>query len=269
MGLCYPIGEHAFSSYKEPFLSRVTPLYEMQQVDTALQSRVTRMRQIDEGMADSPELLAARAATEEAARNLAQEQDRLRKASHAVEDTAKRIKTQDKRLYDGSIKNPKELGQVQEEVGHLKARLKQLEDEMIDLMLSVERLEETSREKQEALEAVEQEREQYRAGLTEEKDKLLQQAKVLQVKRQRFVNEVPWADLQTYERLRRAKGGSAVTEVRDGTCRSCGGRVPVTLVRAARSDADFAHCPTCGRMLYPSGDLKFQEFDHNLDNVDR
>jgi predicted nucleic acid-binding Zn-ribbon protein len=220
-------------------------------------------------MADSPDLIAARAAAEEAARYLAAEQDRLRKASHVVEDTANRIKVQDKRLYDGSIKNPKELGQVQEEVGHLKSRLKQQEDEVIDLMLEVERAEEASREKQDALEAVEQEAQQYRAGLSEEKDKLLQQAKVLQVKRQRFVNEVPWADLQTYERLRRAKGGVAVIEVRDGTCRGCGGRVPVSVVRAARSDTEFAHCPTCGRMLYPSGDLKFHEFDHNLDNVDR
>jgi uncharacterized protein len=250
-------------------LSRVTPLYELQHVDSALQSRVTRMRQIDEGMADSPELLAARSLAEEAARFLADQHDRLRKASEAVDDTSKRIKTQDKRLYDGSIKNPKELGQVQEEVSHLKARLKQQEDDMIDLMLSVERAEEASREQQAALEAVEQETEQYRAGLMEEKDKLLQQAKVLQVKRQRFVNEIPWADLQTYERLRRAKGGIAVVDVRDGTCRGCGGRIPANLLRAARSDTEFAHCPTCGRMLYPLGDVKFHEFDHNLDNVDR
>ena len=208
-------------------MSRVTPLYELQQVDSALQSRVARMRQIDEGMADSPELLAARSAAEEAASYLAGLQDRLRKSSEAVDDTSRRIKTQDKRLYDGSIKNPKELGQVQEEVQHLKARLKQQEDELIDLMLSVERAEEVVREKQAALEAVEQETAQYRAGLTEEKDKLLQQAKVLQVKRQRFVNEVVWADLQAYERLRRAKGGNAVSEVRDGKCAGCGSRVPI------------------------------------------
>lgn len=250
-------------------MSRVTPLYELQQIDGALQSRVARMRQIDERMADSAELLAARSAAEEAARLLAQEQDRLRKASQAVDDTSNRIKMQEKRLYDGSIKNPKELGQVQEEVGHLKARLKQQEDEVIDLMLSVDHSEEVSREKQAALDAVEQESRQYRAGLSEEKDKLLQQAKVLQVKRQRFVNEIPWADLQVYERLRRAKGGVAVADVREGKCGGCGARVPVNVLRAARADGDFAHCPTCGRMLYPIGDVRFQEFDHNLDNVDR
>lgn len=250
-------------------MSRVAPLYELQQVDTALQSRVSRMRQIDESMADSPELLAARADAEDAAGYLADLQDRLRKASEAVDETSRRIKTQDKRLYDGSIKNPKELGQVQEEVGHLKTRLKQQEDELIDLMLSVERAEEASREKHAALEAVEHDTEQYRAGLTEEKDKLLQQAKVLQVKRQRLVKEGVWADLQTYERLRRAKGGHAVSEVRDGKCGGCGVRVPVNVVRAARADTEFAYCPTCGRMLYPIGDLRFQEFDHNLDNVDR
>ncbi|HEX8219201.1 MAG TPA: hypothetical protein VF914_08305, partial [Chloroflexia bacterium] len=79
-------------------MSRVAPLYELQQVDTALQSRVSRMRQIDESMADSPELLAARADAEDAAGYLADLQDRLRKASEAVDETSRRIKTQDKRL---------------------------------------------------------------------------------------------------------------------------------------------------------------------------
>lgn len=250
-------------------MSRVTPLYELQLVDSALQSRVARMRQIDDSMADSPELLAARSAAAESANYLAAEQARLRKASQAVDDTSIRIKSQEKRLYDGSIKNPKELSQVQEEVGHLKARLRQQEDEVIDLMLALEHTEEANREKQEALDRIEKESRQYRDGLMEEKDKLMQQAKVLQVKRQRHVAEMPWADLQAYERLRRAKTGVAVAEVRDGRCSECHVQVPVNVLRAARTSEGFTNCPTCGRILYPLGDMKFSAFDHDLDNIDR
>lgn len=250
-------------------MSRVTPLYELQLVDTALQSRVSRMRQIDESMADSPELLAARSAAAEAANFVAAEHARLRKASQTVDDTSSRVKSQEKRLYDGSIKNPKELSQVQEEVGHLKTRLRQQEDEVIDLMLALEQAEETNRTKQAALDALEKESRQYRAGLLEEKEKLMQQAKVLQVKRQRHVTEMPWADLQAYERLRRARAGVAVAEVREGRCSECHVQVPVNVLRAARTGDGFTNCPTCGRILYPLGDMKFSAFDHDLDNIDR
>ncbi len=33
-------------------------------------------------------------------------------------------------MYDGSVKNPKELGQMQEEVAHLKERIKSLEEQV-------------------------------------------------------------------------------------------------------------------------------------------
>ena len=42
-------------------MSRIGPLYDLQQIDTGLDTRVARMRQIDEQMSDSPELMAARA----------------------------------------------------------------------------------------------------------------------------------------------------------------------------------------------------------------
>jgi len=250
-------------------MSRISHLYDLQQIDTALESRVARMRQIDGQMADSPELIAARTSYEEASARLANEQARLKKASKDAEDTSTRIRTQEKRLYDGSIKNPKELGQVQEEVGHLKARLKEQEDAVIDAMMAVEEAEAVRQSCQDDLDKVSQDWQKYKDGLVEEKDKLLSQAKVLQVKRQRAVAELPWADLQTYERLRRAKAGVAVAAVKEGLCGGCHVGVPAHILRLARSSEEFVSCPSCARLLYPVGAVKFEEFNHDLDNINR
>ncbi len=250
-------------------MSRITPLYELQQIDSALVSRVARMREIDEQMHDSPRLLAARAEAAEAAELLGGEQARLKQASYTVDDAAGRIRTQDSRLYSGNIKNPKELRQVQEDLVHLKERQRDQEERVIELMLLVEELEESFRLKQEAMDAVEKEEEQYRMGLMEEKDKLVSQAKVLQVKRQRSIDEVPWADLQAYERLRKTKSGLAVAEVRDGLCGGCHVGVPASVLRPARVGSDLVLCPSCGRILYPLGAIEFRAFDHDLDNVDK
>src|SRR5439155_24786612 len=109
-------------------MSRISQLFDLQQIDSSLDRRVTRMRQIDEQTVDSAELVAARAVLGENRITLARLQAALKQLSHEAEDISTRIKAQDKRLYDGKIKNPKELSQVQEEVDHLKSRLKSLED---------------------------------------------------------------------------------------------------------------------------------------------
>ena len=250
-------------------MSRASQLYDLQEIDSGLDSRVARMRHIDEGMSDSEEMIAARAANDAAATTLSREQADLKRLSREADEASVRLKTLERKMYDGSIKNPKELAQMGEEVTHLKARLKSLEDGTLDAMLATEAAEEAKAEAQKRFDDVAKEQELYHAGLVEEKDKLMSQAKVLQVKRQRAITELPWADLQAYERLRRAKGGVAVVAVRGGVCGGCHAGIPVTITRQARVPTELTSCPTCGRILYPLGESKYEAFDHNLDNVDK
>jgi uncharacterized protein len=250
-------------------MSRISQLFDLQQIDSSLDRRVARMRQIDEQMVDSPELIAARAAQGEARASLARRQAALKQLSRDAEDLSIRLKTQEKRLYDGKIKNPKELSQVQEEVEHVKSRLKSLEDSILEAMLEVEEVEALAASRNGNLGKIEQDSKQFQAGLLEEKDKLTEQAKVLQVKRQRAIADIPWADLKAYESMRRTKAGVAVSAVQRGLCGGCHVAVPAHVLRIARSSSDLTPCPSCGRMLYPVDEVKFKEFDHGLDNIAR
>jgi uncharacterized protein len=250
-------------------MTRIAQLYDLQQIDAGIDTRVARMRQIDVQMADTEDMVAARSAFESATSSLTGEQARLKQLSHENEEAGGRLRSLEKKMYDGSVKNPKELGQIQEEVTHLRDRVKDLESRTLDAMMSVEQMEEVQTEAQRQLDAATREQEQFHAGLLEEKDKLLNQAKVLQVKRQRAITDLPWGDLQAYERLRRSKGGLAVVAVRNGLCGGCHIAVTAATLRQARSGDNLATCPTCGRILYPVGEVKYEEFDHNLDNVDR
>jgi uncharacterized protein len=250
-------------------MSRISQLFDLQQIDSSLDRRVARMREIDAQMGDSPELVAARAAHDEARALLARHQAGLKHHTHDAEDVAIRLKMQEKRLYGGSIKNPKELSQVQDEVNHMKSRIKALDDSILDAMLEVEEAEARAASRKSDLERLDGDQQQFQAGLLEEKDKLTEQARVLQVKRQRAIADIPWADLQAYERLRRARGGVAVAAVHQGLCGGCHVSVPAHVLRTARSSSEFTLCPSCGRILYPVDEVKFKEFDHGLDNIAR
>jgi predicted nucleic acid-binding Zn-ribbon protein len=250
-------------------MSRTVPLYNLQQIDSALNSRVARMREIDSQMEDSAELVATRTAHETAQALHATAHATLKKLAHEAEENTARLRAQEKRLYGGSIKNPKELSQVQEEVEHLKLRSKQQEDAVIEAMMAAEEAEEIEQARSAELEQVSEAWQKFKNGLLEEKETLMAQAKVLQVKRQRAISEMPWADLQVYERLRRSKAGVAVAEVREGLCAGCHVAVPSHVLRLARSSEDFVMCPTCARIIFPVGGIGFKEFDHDLDNINR
>ncbi len=250
-------------------MSRTVSLYNLQRIDTALNSRVARMREIDGLMGDSPEIIAAKAAHDEADAQHTAAHATLKKLAHESEESTTRLRSQEKRLYDGSIKNPKDLSQVQEEVDHLKTRSRQQEDDVIDAMLAAEEAETVVQARNAELEQVSDAWQKFKNGLLEEKDTLMAQAKVLQVKRQRAITELPWADLQVYERLRRTKAGLAVAEVRDGLCSGCHVAVPSHVLRLARSSEDFVLCPTCARIILPVGGIGYKEFDHDLDNINR
>src|SRR4051794_410215 len=107
-------------------MSRTSQLFDLQQIDSNLDRRTARLRRIEEDMVDTPALLAARQVHQEARDLLTSRQAQLRDITHEAEDTSARARTQEKRLYDGSVKNPKELAQIQEEVSHLKDRIRSL-----------------------------------------------------------------------------------------------------------------------------------------------
>ena len=149
-------------------MSRTSALYELQQIDSGLDSRVARMRQIDERMSDSEELASARVQYEEIAERLAQEQAKLKALSHDSEEAGSRLRVLDRKMYDGSVKNPKELGQMQDEAAHLRVRVKSLEDSALDMMMTIEETEDLEAEARKHLEGVQQEHELFHSGLVEE-----------------------------------------------------------------------------------------------------
>jgi predicted nucleic acid-binding Zn-ribbon protein len=58
------------------------------------------------------------------------------------------------------------------------------------------------------------------------------------------------AGLTIYEKLRRQKGGVAVTGVVDDTCQTCGVMLVYRLIREAEDDTKLSYCESCGRIIY-------------------
>ena len=152
-------------------------------------------------------------------------------------------------MYGGSVKNPKELQDLQKDIASLKKHLVTLEEHELEAMLFLEKAEEI-------LQSAKTELELLQARRGSEHKKLIEDQSALSIEIERLTEERSAAStpiesqlLQAYESLRHDKRGVAVTEIADNACSSCGADLGAALLQSARS-SKLAYCPTCGRILY-------------------
>lgn len=71
----------------------------------------------------------------------------------------------------------------------------------------------------------------------------------LQHERDKIAARIAKSDLSLYDRIRRAKNGSAVVQVRRNACGGCYKRVPPQIALELRKNARVLTCEHCGRIL--------------------
>ncbi|NPA27320.1 MAG: hypothetical protein GXO36_06965 [Chloroflexi bacterium] len=225
-------------------------LYELQQIDLRLAELERRVSAARERLNAAEAVRQAEQAFREAARAMQQAEEQLKAAEQRATQLRAKLKRSETRLYDGSIRNPRELQALQAEVESLRRRLDQAEEEAVARLLAYEQVEARYLEALQHLEAVRRhwnvERQQLQAQIQEDEARLAR----LREQRAWWLNRIPADVLEQYEHLRRIRGGLAVAGVREGVCGACG----ATLSAAQRQQVyrmTLTHCETCGRILYP------------------
>jgi predicted nucleic acid-binding Zn-ribbon protein len=67
--------------------------------------------------------------------------------------------------------------------------------------------------------------------------------------RKKMAEKIDKADLERYERIRKAKGGSAVVAVKRESCGGCYHRIPPQKILELRQNVRLFTCEHCGRIL--------------------
>ena len=159
-------------------MTSAADLFALQEIDLRRDARRALIADVEARLGETDELIEARESVGDAEAALDRLKKRQRDLDNELTDLDAKMRPLETRLYDGSVKNPKELAQIQEEVSHLKGRIRSLEDSALDAMLLVEEAENALSERATELDNVTKEWEQFQAGLLEERDKLTEQLKV-------------------------------------------------------------------------------------------
>ena len=231
-------------------MGRSENLYHLQRIDSQLDEHQRRLKQIKTILNDDRIVRAAKADTDSVEGQLAEAQKQLLSAKAHVQNQRARIKESETTLYSGSVRNPKELTDIQNEVAALKRYLDIVEERQLESMLEVDAAQEKLADAQARLDRALADSESRNAELIEEKSSIDAAVAKLDLERQNQVSEISADDRALYEKLRAKRAGVAVAKVQDRNCTACGSTLASALYQQARSPSKISHCDTCERILY-------------------
>jgi len=230
-------------------MSQVLDILTLQEIDDEAAALHAALASVEQRLQSNQRLKDARRFLEHAEGEIAEAQRRQRKVDGEIDGLTARIAPEERRLYDGSVKVPKELASIQHEIEVLRGQRSKLEDQSLEVMSLLERLQ-VKREKAAAQVAdVEREWEIERQKLEGEAGQLRTKVAAVDERRGEQQARVPVRPLSLYEDLRRRKGGTAVVRIKSGACSGCRVTLPAGLRHQAMAADAIVQCPNCERIL--------------------
>lgn len=201
-------------------------------IESQLQSdpEVARLEESAEGARAEQQATAARV----------HESDRVR------EDHRTRLRSREKELMSGRIRNPTELTQMSDEVQHMKSRFVEEEEAELQLMEEAEAADDKLRAVTSELEAARARAAAEAPGLQSELDEQRADLTGIEAEKDQVWAEVPPTAQRAFTRQRVQP---AVAEVRNNQCTACRVTVTSSGMQLLRKGDDIVNCENCGRIL--------------------
>ena len=235
-------------------MTRWDALLAVQEHDTAADQIVHRKKVLP-GRAELDQVMSRIGAVdkeglvvEEARHELVRSQQRL---EDEIATLSAKATAHDATLYSGTIANPRELQALQDEIAALRRRIRQLEDQEIELMEQIEPLDaDLARLGAERTE-LDDRAATLRGAIAEDEVVLDAELAAVQAERATLVADVDAEVLAEYDQLRHQAGGIAIARLVGGSCGGCHlGLSAVEVDRIKHLPPDEpVHCEECGRLL--------------------
>jgi len=234
-------------------MSQAEALYRLQSIDLEISDKARRRKEMEASLGETEELRVARATVVQVEAALQELRKTLRVQELEVKGLTAKIKEEEKKLYGGRIRNPKELAGLEEEVAYLRRSLAAMEDEMLETLMQIEEEESRLAAVKGHLRQVEVAWGDEQIRLRREMEALTRELEELREERENALLYVTGENLRLYDGLRRAKGGRAVALLEGNLCRGCLVTLPTGEAQRVRRGDSLVYCSNCGRILYARG----------------
>jgi len=245
---------HLASALKRPPeqeipLTEIARLHDLQRIDTNTEKANRHLQQLKKALAEPVVVQQARASAEASAKALAEWTRKQRELEGESQTLLGRIATSEAKLMGGSVRNPKELEDLQQSIAAMRRQLTGIEESAVEALLQVEEAEKQQGKDAATLASLESQWAVKEQELLAEESKTKRIVLQLRTNRSKVLESISAADVQLYEDLRKRRAGIAVATIVNGQCSACNVKVPTGVVSAAHSPSTPAYCTSCGRIL--------------------
>ena len=205
------------------------------------------IERLESRLASDPEVVALEEAMQEAKAAQDAVAERLRESDHAREGHRSKLRSREKELMSGRIRNPTELLQMSDEVAHMKERFAEEEDAELHLMEEGEAADEAARSVASNLAEAQRLSAAEEPGLKEELEAARAELAEIEAERDEIWAQVPPAPQAAYKRTR---AQPPVARVVGNQCTACRVTVTSSGMQTLRKGLDeLVHCENCSRIL--------------------
>ena len=225
-------------------------LFQLQKIDLKIDTLTKRLGEIDRIRSDNSARMAIVQPLMAKTETLTNQKNVYADIDTRANAKKLKIEQSESSLYGGSIKNPKELQDLQSEIRSLKQSQSALEDEELQAMLEIEESEKEIASIEKTLQEFDARlNDQYSVLFAEENEKKTEIEK-LRHERNAVLDQINPENLTLYQSLRKSKNGIALATIEDGCCTVCGSTLTPSDCQTAKSPMKMATCASCGRILY-------------------
>ncbi len=229
----------------------VVDLVELQLVENAISARSSEMENIKSSKEQASALEELKKTTEEFDKinNVYTGlESRRKKLEDTVEMQNERIKSNEGKLFSGTITSAKELENYQEEVKILKQKNSEMEDQILELMIELEEMSDKVKLAQAEKDKAEANVNRINNEINEKIEVLKHIIEGLKKRRDDVISRIPSDHLNKYRELKGKKGGIAVAVLKDNFCNVCNMQIPAIAAEKIEDVDEIYQCPLCGRI---------------------
>ncbi len=229
-------------------MSRGTDLLALQRLDERIGALRTEISDLEAALAGDPELDLLRSGTAGAEAGVRVDELAARRAEQDLATVRTRARQLERRLYDGSVRNPQDLLGMQRDLQSLQPQIQTLEARLLEAM---EAAEEATGRLGEARAAQGEREEGRRSQEAPRRDRVASARRTLEdteAARAVAAAAAGAADLRTYDRVA-VHRRPAVVRLEGESCGGCHLPLGIREAHQARSGEALVQCSNCDRVV--------------------
>jgi predicted nucleic acid-binding Zn-ribbon protein len=230
----------------------ITDLYRLQLAENRVrfyQREIEKLKNDEEVKATREELTEAEKVLEELLKKYHDLESERKKLEDDISLKSDKIKKDEQKLSSGTITSSKEIVSINEEIESLRKVNSELENNMLEIMISIDDLNEEiniQKEKKEKIEA------HLKKQTDEIDEKIKAEEEILnkyKAKKEEVSKKIPSPHIEKFNEVAEKRGGVALGVLKERLCLSCNMEMSMVEAMNMSNDDLIYRCPNCRRML--------------------